>query len=423
LDNGFRTGVTEVIQNPTITKQMLIDLVKRSKGEILLLFPTINSFLREYKIGIFNNLKESAIELDVVIKILTPTNDKINKIVQNIKGNNFKNLILYPFETASEIKINTVTIIVTDKKELLVIENIDDLKENFEDAIGLAIYSASKPIVVSYVSIFESLINQIKLYDQLKISDIFKNEFLSVISHELRTPLVPIKGYTEILLNQKLLGQLNDGQRKALQSILRNTEIQESLVEEILNIYSFETTKISLSKRTVLVTELLDNVINDLHPLFIEKSVSLSKEVNTKIGDTIYCNEKKIEQVLKNLIKNSIDFVPKDKGNITITIEKMDNTLSNINDYNNYITTPNILLSYYIFTIKDNGSGIPEEKIDLLFKKFNKIDTTATRKYGGTGLGLAICKDIIELHGGKIWIDKNYKNGASIKFTILEKAS
>ncbi len=71
-----------------------------------------------------------------------------------------------------------------------------------------------------------------------------------------------------------------------------------------------------------------------------------------------------------------------------------------------------------IFTVKDNGRGIPKDKVGNLFKKFYQIDTSATRKHSGTGLGLVICKGIVEAHGGKIWVDKNHKNGFSIKFTL-----
>lgn len=316
-----------------------------------------------------------------------------------------------------------MTIVIIDKKESFIIEKVDDKKENFEDAVGLAIYSTSKPTVISYVAIFETLIDQIKLNEQLKISEAFKKEFLSTISHELKTPLVPIRGYTEMLLNPQLLGSLNEMQIRAIQSIFRNVERQESLVDDILNIYSFETRKVNLSKKNVLASEILDNVINDLYPLFMEKNIPVKTDINTKTGDTIYCNEKKIEQVLTNLIKNSLDFITKDTGKITITIEKKENNQPYLNNYNRCCLTsnPKNLLSYHIFTVKDNGPGIPEEKTDLLFKKFNKIDTTASRRYGGTGLGLAICKDIIESHGGKIWIDKNYKNGSCVKFTIPDK--
>lgn len=422
MEFGFSLGRAEVIQNPVKTKQMLIDMVKRSDKEVLLLLPTINAFLREYRMGIFNFLIKSAKNKDIVVKILTPVNNEINKIIANINNNNFKNFIVCPLN-ANQIKINTMTIVIIDKKESFIIEKVDDKKENFEDAVGLAIYSTSKPTVISYVAIFETLIDQIKLNEQLKISEAFKKEFLSTISHELKTPLVPIRGYTEMLLNPQLLGSLNEMQIRAIQSIFRNVERQESLVDDILNIYSFETRKVNLSKKNVLASEILDNVINDLYPLFMEKNIPVKTDINTKTGDTIYCNEKKIEQVLTNLIKNSLDFITKDTGKITITIEKKENNQPYLNNYNRCCLTsnPKNLLSYHIFTVKDNGPGIPEEKTDLLFKKFNKIDTTASRRYGGTGLGLAICKDIIESHGGKIWIDKNYKNGSCVKFTIPDK--
>jgi signal transduction histidine kinase len=102
------------------------------------------------------------------------------------------------------------------------------------------------------------------------------------------------------------------------------------------------------------------------------------------------------------LVKNSLDFVPKETGRISIQVSEGSN-----DD-----------LGKIIFTVEDNGSGIPDNKIDNLFKKFYQVDTTATRKHGGTGLGLAISKGIIEAHGGTMWIDKNYNNGACFRFTL-----
>jgi signal transduction histidine kinase len=102
------------------------------------------------------------------------------------------------------------------------------------------------------------------------------------------------------------------------------------------------------------------------------------------------------------LIKNSMDFVPKEGGRTTILAEE-DET-----ERGNKIT----------FTIEDNGIGIPADKMDNLFKKFYQIYTTLTRKHGGTGLRLAIAKGIIESHGGSIWLSKGYTKGASFKFTL-----
>jgi two-component system sensor histidine kinase VicK len=97
-------------------------------------------------------------------------------------------------------------------------------------------------------------------------------------------------------------------------------------------------------------------------------------------------------------VKNSVDFVPDKGGKIKVA-------KNNTNDS-------------VLFTVEDNGAGIPSEKVDNLFKLFYQIDTSITRKHGGTGLGLASCKGIIEGHGGNIWIDRNYTRGISISFTL-----
>ena len=114
-----------------------------------------------------------------------------------------------------------------------------------------------------------------------------------------------------------------------------------------------------------------------------------------------------VTQVLSNLIKNSIDFVP-DNGNgkIIVRAQKEDDSDSG----NNF----NMIL----FTVQDNGIGIKLEKADKLFQKFYQIDTGPTRKHAGTGLGLVVCRGIIDAHGGKIWVDNTRRIGAAIKFTL-----
>jgi signal transduction histidine kinase len=117
---------------------------------------------------------------------------------------------------------------------------------------------------------------------------------------------------------------------------------------------------------------------------------------------TVKCDPQRINQVFSALIKNSLDFVPKEGGRITIGAGE------DGPEKGQKVT----------FTVEDNGIGIPADKMDNLFKKFYQIDTTLTRKHGGTGLGLAISKGIIESHGGTIWLNKSYNKGASFKFTI-----
>jgi signal transduction histidine kinase len=260
-------------------------------------------------------------------------------------------------------------------------------------------------------------------------TDRFKNEFISMISHELRTPLVPIKGYTQMLLKTENFGELNEKQEKAIKAIYRNVIKQELLVEDILDCTKLEAGKLNLSQKEITISNLFANIINDSNFIAEEKQVSIVAEINTESTNTIYCDEKRIGQVFLNLIKNSIDFAPEKGGNIILRAEdekqqeedkeeKGEKKISNIDSKNNNSYAKNKITRYVIFTVKDNGRGIPKDQVGNLFKKFYQIDTNATRKHSGNDLSLVICKGIVETHGGKIWVDKNHKNGFSIKFTL-----
>jgi signal transduction histidine kinase len=148
--------------------------------------------------------------------------------------------------------------------------------------------------------------------------------------------------------------------------------------------------------------------LNDLKSILEEKQISIITEINTK--SIVYCDQKRIEQVLSNLIKNSIDFVPEKNGKIILVAKETKETKK---ERNKTYYSSNIM-----FTIQDNGPGIPHDKIGNLFKKFYQMDTSATRKHTGTGLGLVICKGLIEAHSGRIWIDNNHKDGFKIMFSI-----
>jgi signal transduction histidine kinase len=231
-----------------------------------------------------------------------------------------------------------------------------------------------------------------KAYGNLKQSEKAKEEFLSMISHELKTPLVPMRIYSDMLLNTKSLGELNAMQMKAIQTIHRNLEKQEALVNDVLDVYKLEMNKLHFSKVDVDIVNL-----SDLKPLTIDKQIDLRSDI--KITGTLYCDPGRTEQVLSNLIKNSIDFVPAKDGMIIVRVESGDD-------------------AKVVFTVEDNGIGIPPDEAEKLFKKFYQIDTSAVRKHGGTGLGLTICKGIVEAHGGEIWIDSSYNNGTAVKFTL-----
>jgi signal transduction histidine kinase len=240
-----------------------------------------------------------------------------------------------------------------------------------------------------------------KAYGTLKESEKAKEEFISMVSHELKTPIVPIKVYSEMFLKTTSLGVLNAKQKKAMQIVSRSIEKLEALVGDVLDVYKLDIGKLTLSKYDVDIAELINRTILDLTPITIEKQIELKSDIRTTKEDSVFCDPKRIEQVLSNLVKNSVDFVPDRGGRIIIRVEKGRNANSE-----------------FIFTVEDNGIGITAEERHKLFDKFYQVDTSVTRKHGGTGLGLAICRGIVEAHGGKIWIDDIYTNGAAFKFTI-----
>jgi two-component system sensor histidine kinase VicK len=419
LEEGIILGDTEVIQVPLKIQELFIQLVKSAKEEILLILPTINAFYREERLGIIRLLKEATLERNIDVRALTPINEVIEQKVWSMMAlavDQGKNLDIRPVHmTSAGVTVTTVTILVIDRKVSLVIEKIDDSKEDFIDATGSATYSNSKPTVLSYISIFESLWQQTELYEHVKESneklekankyllatERAKEEFISMISHELKTPIVPLKGYAQMLLRPKFMGAVNEKQKKAISSMLRNIEKLQALVDDVMDVYKLDLGKIKFSKSYTDIGNLINQTIAELRPLTFAKQIDLSAEMIANVQ--VHCDPDRIEQVLSNLIKNSIDFVPdKGGGKITVRVEK-DNT--------NNLT----------LTVEDNGIGIKPEKTDKLFQKFYQIDTGATRRHGGTGLGLVICRGIVDAHGGKIWVDKTHKNGTAIKFTLPER--
>ena len=244
--------------------------------------------------------------------------------------------------------------------------------------------------------------------EELVNTETAKEEFLSMISHELKTPLTPLKMYAEMLLKIRSMGELNEKQLKAMKMILRSISQLELLVNDIFDVYKLDIGKLRLNKKVVQVASLVKENMSELGLLMRDKQIQFNAEIippSEKVN--VLCDPRRIGQVLANLIKNSVDFVPDKGGRITIRTEAGYSKQTNDGNSN-----------YVVFTIEDNGSGIPFEKINNLFKKFYQVDTSTKRKHGGTGLGLAICNGIVEGHGGKIWVDTNHTQGAMIKFTL-----
>jgi signal transduction histidine kinase len=419
-EEEYRLGKTEVIQNPLTTQTLFINLIKSAKHEVLLLLPTINAFFREQRLGIIQLLKQGAIERGVNVKILVPADRVIEKNLGNMTAlegkEGIKRKMNFDFRSMNtsteEIPMNTVTIVVVDKKESLVFEKKDDSKENFVEALGLATYSDSKPTVMSYFLIFESLWKQVVLYEQLKVHERMQQEFINIAAHELRTPIQSIVGYIELL--QQDYNLINDSERstqESLEALGRNATRLRNLTNNILDVSRIETGTLKLNKERINLNDKIKNVIKDISNTNLQVGQKrltiqfLNVKNNEGIEYYVNADKSRVFQVLSNLIDNAIKFTDIN-GVISVSLNKTESLTS---DNNNTVEKN----EYVSIRIKDNGSGINPEIQSKLFSKF------ATKSDIGTGLGLFIAKSIIEAHGGKISAENNRDGkGATFTFTL-----
>src|SRR5918994_747032 len=402
IEEGIELGKTDIIQSPSKVLELFINLIKSAKSEVLLMLPTINAFLREERIGVIELLKKSATENNVHVRIITPSNDVVEKILQDTgsvlvekdqrKGFEVQQSNIQFKETA----VTTVTTLVVDRNESLAIEKTDDSKLDFIEAIGLATYSNSEPTVISYVSIFHGLWKQAELVDQLEAHDRMQREFINIASHEMKTPTQAILG------TSGLLNYYPERKEELIEIIQRNAKRLQTLIDNILDVTRIESQTLILNKEPFNIHELISSVIEGYKDRIKGTNVQLVlKNNNNNNPIFVEADRDRIIQVLSNLLSNAIKFT--DQGEISINLsERQDNE--------------NHERKEVIVSVADTGSGINSEIFSRLFSKF------ASKSFQGTGLGLFICKSIIQAHGGRIWAEDSSmsedKIGATISFSL-----
>jgi len=230
--------------------------------------------------------------------------------------------------------------------------------------------------------------------EEAKKVDVAKDEFLAMITHELKTPLVPIRGYADILLSEHL-GSLNKNQKERVEVIRSSAATLLQLISDLLDAQKLELGQLKIKKSLNNLKETIEKTIVYMAPQAEIDGVSLFHDVKQDIF--VQYDEERIKQVFTNLIKNSLKATNKG-GKIEMIVKDSPTEV--------------------IISIKDNGSGIPAEAIDKIFKRFYQVDTSLTREHGGSGLGLPICKGIVEAHGGKIWVESEVGKGSTFTFTM-----
>jgi len=278
-------------------------------------------------------------------------------------------------------------------KQYIAIQNdITDLK-NFEYELQEAIKrdKESSEIIKRQVEELRRTNTELRRKDKLK------EEFLSMTSHELKTPLTPIIGWCGALRTPRILGELTSKQLTAVETIESNAIKLERLISDMLDAQKLDLNELKFSFANVEIDSLFNKIKKDFEPLLKEKNIQFVIKAEPR-GMKLKSDESRIIQVISALLYNSIDFVPKNDGRIEVTAEPKDSTIT--------------------FCVKDNGPGIPKNKLDFLFKKFYQVDTSLTRKHGGTGLGLAISKGIVTGLGGRIWVETEVGKGSNFYFSL-----
>lgn len=237
-------------------------------------------------------------------------------------------------------------------------------------------------------------------------ADRMKNEFIGTMSHELRTPMTAIKGFTQ-LLAMGGLGQLNDTQREFVNTIYSNTERMINLINDVLEITKIESGSIDLEWRSLHLAEALSGVIAELQPQIAQRQHQLTISIPPGLP-LIRADAMRLHQIFHHVLLNAIKYTPPG-GKITIAARE---TL-NVDLPEPVRSTLSDGRRYLLLSISDTGVGIKPEDLPRIFDRFFRTDNPLKVEAGGTGLGLSIVKPLVELLGGRIWVDSIVGEGST----------
>lgn len=228
-----------------------------------------------------------------------------------------------------------------------------------------------------------------------KVIEQMKDEFISVISHELRTPMTSIHASLKLLTTGRL-GSLNEKGNRMLEIAINNTDRLSRLINDILDLQRLESNEFNLTKQNCNGVQLIEQALEAMQVIADKQEITLELRVSGSESLEIWANPDYILQVLTNLLNNAIKF-SNPHSIIQVCVENR-----NVDA---------------LFSVKDQGRGIPPDKLESIFEKFQQVDASDSRQKGGTGLGLAICRRIIERHGGYIWVESTLGEGSTFYFT------
>ncbi|MFH1784394.1 MAG: ATP-binding protein [bacterium] len=223
-----------------------------------------------------------------------------------------------------------------------------------------------------------------------------KKNFLALVSHKLRTPLTPIIGYTQLLLMQK---DLNDSQREIVQNIGERGQVLTELINELISFTTLDSGTIALHTSPVNIQMVAQDAISSLGGFIAKENAKVTVEDSVAVAPRVSIDKEKILETIKNIVENAIKFNDKKVKTVIISATEAAE-------------------GFMQLRIQDNGPGIPGEEFERIFQRFYQVEDGFSGQVAGAGLGLSLVKRIVELHGGKIWVESKLGEGTTFCFTL-----
>ena len=383
----------EIIRNPVDSIARGWDMVRSARKEIDVLFSSSNALKRQITMGALALLKNASEKQKVKIRMLLPSSDKSEELIEQTKSNVPK-INIRTISASLETKIS---ILVIDSRQCLILELKDDKQNSSYEAVGLSTYSISPTIISSYLAVFESFWRQAELFEKMKEVELLEKDFVNIAAHELRNPIQPIIGFSELLYSKID----NQEHRRLLDEVILNAKRLERLARLMLDVTRIENNSLVLTREVVDASRILKDIVDSYNHKLEEKNAEINNE-NTKLiiiqkgikNINASIDRVRITQVFCNILDNAVSFSHEGKIHVILKVEKQDGQ------------------HFLIISVKDTGPGIDPEILSKLFTKF------ASKSDMGTGLGLFISKGIVEAHGGKIWAENNPDRGATFSFSL-----
>jgi len=256
-------------------------------------------------------------------------------------------------------------------------------------------FAAQSTLAIQNAGLFNEIADKSR---QLEIASKHKSQFLANMSHELRTPLNAILGYTELILDN-IYGEAPARMRTVLERVQTNGKHLLGLINDVLDLSKIEAGQLSLSLADYSIGDMVQGVYTAVEPLAANKKLAFKIEVPPDLPPA-HGDDRRLSQVLLNLVGNAIKFT--DAGEVAIKAAASNGA--------------------YTISVRDTGPGIAAADQTKIFEEFQQADNSQTKTKGGTGLGLSIAKRIVEMHGGRLWVESNPGHGATFSFTVPLRA-